>query len=75
MYKVRITYDVGGTACDVALVVREQDYVNFCAQLGDVSVEFLTLHGKVNDIDGNELIFVVRRETVCSVDAMSVNNL
>lgn len=70
-----IIYDTGSTAYSAECVVTRTVWELLKEQVDDVSLTSVIFKGKLNDIDGNAVEYKIDRESIKSMNAVTVNGM
>ena len=73
--KAKIIYDVGSSSYEALCIITYGVFLQFADALTDVSSEWISLKGRLNDADNNAVDYLFKRETIKSIDCIKVNGL
>ena len=73
--KIRVIYNTGSSTFESNFVASYSVYEQLLEDIKDVSLDWVTFKGKINDIDGNAVGFAVKREDISSIDYIRANGI
>lgn len=73
--KIKVIYNTGSGSYEASFVASYSVYGRLVEDLKDVSLIWVIVKGKINDIDNNAVEFAIKRDDISSVDCIRVNGI
>jgi len=73
--RLNIFYVHSGVSSEVKIVASDSAYKQVIVDWADVSCMFVSVKGRINDVDANEVECTILREDIVSVEKITVNGL
>jgi len=73
--KARVVYSVDGQSFECAFLTKQEAWQELVDQIFDISVTWVHVTGKINDIDANRLDAWILRDAIRSFDCITVNGM
>ena len=73
--KIKIIYNTGSSTYEGNIITSYDIFREIRHELEDVSIDWISIIGTLNDVDNNAMEYFIRRDSICSIDCLKVNGM